>query len=208
MISAACRSKPHSLTPSRLAARSYASGARYEGEWANNVKTGRGVYYYPSGGTYEGEWAGGVMDGVGVRTWSSGKVAAGRWRAGRLEVEMDLGQCANAAEGECAAVLVRCCCCICWCRHHRIALPTAALCVPWHADPEGWPAASPTALPAPPAPLAGAGEAALAARRVPVGGGTWVEAAQQLLLYPVFWAALLGVMLNLARAELPAGVGS
>lgn len=109
MISAVRHSQPHPLTLVRPAARSYASGARYEGEWANNVKTGRGVYYYPSGGTYEGEWAGGVMDGVGVRTWSSGKVAAGRWRAGKLEVEMDLGQCANAAEGECCVVLV----CLC-----------------------------------------------------------------------------------------------
>lgn len=26
---------------------SYASGARYEGEWRDNVKDGRGVYFYP-----------------------------------------------------------------------------------------------------------------------------------------------------------------
>lgn len=25
----------------------YSSGARYEGEWRNNLKDGRGVYYYP-----------------------------------------------------------------------------------------------------------------------------------------------------------------
>jgi hypothetical protein len=44
--------------------------------------------------------AAGVMDGVGVRTFSSGRVQAGRWRGGQLELEMDLGACANAAEGE------------------------------------------------------------------------------------------------------------
>jgi hypothetical protein len=26
---------------------SYQSGARYEGEWRNNLKDGRGVYYFP-----------------------------------------------------------------------------------------------------------------------------------------------------------------
>lgn len=25
----------------------YASGAKYEGEWRDNLKDGRGVYYYP-----------------------------------------------------------------------------------------------------------------------------------------------------------------
>jgi hypothetical protein len=35
----------------------YPSGATYEGEWRDNLKDGRGVYYFPKGGTYEGEWS-------------------------------------------------------------------------------------------------------------------------------------------------------
>ena len=51
------------------------TGARYEGEWRDNLKDGRGVYYFPKGGTYEGEWSGGGMNGVGVRTFSTGQVS-------------------------------------------------------------------------------------------------------------------------------------
>lgn len=47
------------------------------GEWRDNLKEGRGVYYWPKGGVYEGEWRGGKMEGLGVRTWSTGKVKVG-----------------------------------------------------------------------------------------------------------------------------------
>jgi hypothetical protein len=36
-----------SLNAAAAAARRYQSGARYEGEWRNNLKDGRGVYYFP-----------------------------------------------------------------------------------------------------------------------------------------------------------------
>jgi hypothetical protein len=86
----------------------YPSGATYEGEWRDNLKDGRGVYYFPKGGTYEGEWSRGYMSGIGVRTYSSGKVVAGRWRDNQLEVPLELWQCAAAAEGAAdAAVAAR-----------------------------------------------------------------------------------------------------
>ena len=34
----------------------YANGDMFEGEWANDMKNGRGVYYYPTGAVYEGVW--------------------------------------------------------------------------------------------------------------------------------------------------------
>lgn len=71
---------PHASNFSRvcvcLVVRSYASGARYEGEWRNNLKEGRGVYYFPKvrgelrwGGGRLGDWApdprGGLYAGLG-----------------------------------------------------------------------------------------------------------------------------------------------
>lgn len=31
----------------------WASGARYEGQWAKNAKDGYGIYFYPKGGIYK-----------------------------------------------------------------------------------------------------------------------------------------------------------
>lgn len=34
----------------------YANGDIYEGEWANDMKNGRGKFYYAKGAVYEGTW--------------------------------------------------------------------------------------------------------------------------------------------------------
>ena len=34
----------------------YANGDVFEGEWANDMKNGRGVYWYAKGAVYEGIW--------------------------------------------------------------------------------------------------------------------------------------------------------
>lgn len=83
----------------------YATGAKYEGEWRNNVKEGRGVYYFPKGGMYEGEWSNGIMAGLGVRTYASGEVKSGRWASNQLVQSMDLWQCTAAVEGATEAAL-------------------------------------------------------------------------------------------------------
>jgi hypothetical protein len=42
--------RPAVVTQPCCCACRYASGARYEGEWRDNVKAGRGVYYFPKVG--------------------------------------------------------------------------------------------------------------------------------------------------------------
>ena len=34
----------------------YANGNIFEGEWANDMKNGRGLYWYAKGAVYEGIW--------------------------------------------------------------------------------------------------------------------------------------------------------
>ena len=43
-----------------------ASGAKYEGEYQNDLKHGRGKYTYPNGDVYDGEWSEGKRHGKGV----------------------------------------------------------------------------------------------------------------------------------------------
>lgn len=43
-----------------------ASGAKYEGEYQNDVKHGRGKYTYPNGDVYNGEWNEGKRHGKGL----------------------------------------------------------------------------------------------------------------------------------------------
>lgn len=43
----------------------YANGAKYAGQWANNMYNGYGKYVFPDGSTYEGNWVDNQMHGVG-----------------------------------------------------------------------------------------------------------------------------------------------
>ena len=42
---------------------------RYEGEYKDDQKNGRGVFTYASGDRYEGEFKDGKRNGQGVETW-------------------------------------------------------------------------------------------------------------------------------------------
>lgn len=44
----------------------YASGAKYAGQWVGNKYNGHGKYLYPDGSFYEGNWADNQMHGAGV----------------------------------------------------------------------------------------------------------------------------------------------
>lgn len=44
----------------------YASGAKYAGQWADNRYSGHGRYVFPDGGVYEGTWVDNQMHGNGV----------------------------------------------------------------------------------------------------------------------------------------------
>ena len=41
------------------------TGAKFEGDYQNDVKHGNGVYTYPNGDVYDGEWMNGTRHGKG-----------------------------------------------------------------------------------------------------------------------------------------------
>ena len=44
---------------------------KYEGEWKNKKKHGKGSYYYANGVEYVGDWENNMQTGQGVYTWPS-----------------------------------------------------------------------------------------------------------------------------------------
>ena len=44
----------------------YNNGDRYEGDWRNGKKEGKGIYYYNNGDRYEGDWRNDKKDGKGI----------------------------------------------------------------------------------------------------------------------------------------------
>ncbi|KAI3364892.1 hypothetical protein L3Q82_001075 [Scortum barcoo] len=60
----------------RIASR---SGARYIGDYYQNMKHGQGTFYYPDGSRYEGSWVEGLRQGHGVYTYPNGDKYDGEW---------------------------------------------------------------------------------------------------------------------------------
>lgn len=50
----------------------YKTGAKYEGEWRNNLLEGKGKYIDEAKNVYEGDFEGGFMDGEGVMKYING----------------------------------------------------------------------------------------------------------------------------------------
>lgn len=50
-------------------------GARYEGEKVNNLRHGKGKFFYQDGGLYDGDWVRNKMEGHGKLYYKSGKIA-------------------------------------------------------------------------------------------------------------------------------------
>jgi hypothetical protein len=77
----------------------WASGARYEGEWRGNKRTGRGVHTYANGDRYEGEWRDDRPHGSGDAVLRGlhyvGKWAEGCFKDGdrRAAMERPLADC-------------------------------------------------------------------------------------------------------------------
>lgn len=59
--------------------------AKYEGSWAENVKSGIGKQVYPGVGVYHGYWAAGERDGEGVMQYDNKDVYSGSWVKGKKE---------------------------------------------------------------------------------------------------------------------------
>lgn len=59
---------------------------RYEGTKMNNMRHGKGVFYYNEGGKYIGEWKENKMYGKGVLYYPNNEIAYdGEWRNDQLE---------------------------------------------------------------------------------------------------------------------------
>ena len=46
--------------------RKFKDGSRYEGEYKNKVREGKGIYHYINGDIYIGEWKNNIFDGNGI----------------------------------------------------------------------------------------------------------------------------------------------
>merc|ERR1712038_1237143 len=59
------------------------NGDRYEGDWVEGMRQGRGKYTCKaSGGQYEGDYRGDKKEGTGRYVWSNGDWYQGEWAAG------------------------------------------------------------------------------------------------------------------------------
>ncbi len=65
----------------------YNSGAKYVGQFKNNLSEGIGSCYYTDGSKYQGEWADGKPNGEGAKLYPDGRKEEGQWRNGRLVQE-------------------------------------------------------------------------------------------------------------------------
>lgn len=44
----------------------YANGSKYEGDWKNDIREGKGIFYFSNGDTYEGDFKNNIIDGNGT----------------------------------------------------------------------------------------------------------------------------------------------
>ncbi len=58
----------------------YDTGSRYEGEWKNNLREGKGSFYWTDGQYYIGEYKNDLRTGKGTYFWPNGEKYVGEWR--------------------------------------------------------------------------------------------------------------------------------
>ena len=58
----------------------YGNVQNYEGEWANDKRSGWGRMTYIDGSFYEGEWKAGVRQGEGILLYPNGNLYEGEWQ--------------------------------------------------------------------------------------------------------------------------------
>ena len=56
---------------------------RYDGDWQDGARSGRGVYLWPGGGRYEGDWIDDRRSGYGVYLGANGEKYEGEFEDGR-----------------------------------------------------------------------------------------------------------------------------
>ncbi|KAF6263733.1 hypothetical protein COO60DRAFT_1634883 [Scenedesmus sp. NREL 46B-D3] len=155
-------------------------------------------YKHDDGGSYRGEWRGLSKEGLGAYTYQSGARYEGEWRNNLKDGRgvYYFPRCAGGTyEGEWAGGVMAG-------TGLRTYSSGRVVAGRWEAGR----LAAPLELWQCAAAAEGAAEAALAARRVVVGGGKPSDALQLLVVQPVLWAALLGLGLNVLRLPLPGSI--
>ena len=64
--------------------KTYANGDKYEGDFVDDKKHGKGVYVYANGDKYEGDWLDGKKHGKGVITFADGNKYEGDFVDGKF----------------------------------------------------------------------------------------------------------------------------
>ena len=56
------------------------NNGRYEGQFRNGKREGKGIYYYNDGNRYEGDWKNGIKEGKGIYYYNDGNRYEGYWK--------------------------------------------------------------------------------------------------------------------------------
>ena len=59
--------------------------SKYEGEWDNDMRKGKGKTVYKDGSYYEGNIQSGTQDDYGIYQWDNGNSYEGIWKNGRID---------------------------------------------------------------------------------------------------------------------------
>lgn len=69
-----------------LVIETFKQGSRYEGYKLNDMRHGKGKFFYLDGGLYDGDWKYNKMDGQGSLYYQSGKLAyEGGWQDDKFQ---------------------------------------------------------------------------------------------------------------------------
>ena len=63
----------------------YNNDDRYEGDYKNDKFDGKGVYYYNNGDKYNGDWRNGKREGKGIFYYNNGDRYEGNWRNDKFD---------------------------------------------------------------------------------------------------------------------------
>lgn len=58
----------------------YQNGDKYDGEWDDDMRNGKGTLIYKNGGSYQGDWVNDKRHGSGVNKWPNGDKYEGEWK--------------------------------------------------------------------------------------------------------------------------------